>query len=357
MAWKYVISDLNGRSLGEPRAFEREAHFGVNQVATAGFRIRANDALWDTIAGGTSNLKIYNSAGALVFYGPVITDEESGSSGQGAEGTTVKCSAADASWIFQKRFIGRDNAAVGQVFAATDAIQIVAQCLALINADEATGITLGNVNTAVPQSVTYLWKRMADIVAELSQLDSSYEYSLRYVDAAAGSATAPTVYLDLLSQIGSDRTATVSLDYGTGRRNCQAYSRVRTKDTLATDVWAIGGSSTLVSNASDAGARASYKRHEDVLTVSDITNATLLTALAAANVAVRKQPRTVVSLTPFTKTGPKYGVDYSHGDTVMANVVAFNRSRFSGRVRIWTVDISIDELGNERATTNLTAAS
>ena len=64
---------------------------------------------------------------------------------------------------------------------------------------------------------------------------------------------------------------------------------------------------------------------------------------------MRSKPQSVITLTPFTKTGPKYGVDYVVGDYVAARVVIHNQVRVSGVCRIWGAQIQIDELGNEQA--------
>ena len=446
---KFVAADLTGRSTGEPRAWDRAVSFGVSKMATASFTIRDSDALWDQIIAGEAMLKIFDSADQLCFYGPIIADEEE-AQGQGAK---VRVTAADLSFRLTRRFFGKTG--TGVTYTTTDSGAIAYSALAAVNAEEATGIAQGNQDAFLARTVTYSWKRMSDALNELGAIAGSYEWGLRYVDG-----TAPTVALDLRSQMGLLRTgslldaptsptATASasggslasatyyykitafgetgetvgsaevsaavtgpngsvaltwicpgavsyrvyrgtssggqntyyasptckftdtgasgtagsppststaineplfLEYGTGKKNCKAYQRARTIDLLATDVYVLGGGSTQFASASDALARSAYRRHEDVVNLSDLTVSSLLSAMAAAHVAVRNAPRSLVSLTPHSHLAPKFGVDWQIGDVVMARAVVNRKVRVNGAARIWGADIAVDNFGNEQPT-------
>lgn len=353
-AWKFVVTDLAGRAIGEPTAFDKRVSVGVSKTATAAFRINSTDSLWDQVAGGSSMLRVFDSGGNDALYGPIIADEESGD--QNGK-ITVQFTAADLTWRFAKRYVGRDTTGIGVVETGVDAGQIAYDGLNLINADEATGVTTGIKDSFVPYTATFLWKRYLDLLSELGAIAGSYEWALRYTNV--GAQVAPTAQLDLKAALGTDRTrgsSAVFFEYGTGSKaNCKAYSRTRTIDQLASDVWVLGGASTLVTSASDPGRP--YKRHEDVITYGDIVSASLLDALAAAHVAIRKQPRIVATLTPFPSLTPKYGVDYMLGDLVNARIDAGGKSRLSGPVRVWGADIAIDEFGMEQPTLTLAPSS
>lgn len=342
----FVVCDLAGRALGEPRAYERSLSVGISRPATAGFRIRADDPLWEQIAAGGAMLKVYDSADVLRFYGPIISDEEE-ASGQGSK---VRANAADLSWRLSKRLIGKDVTAqpVGVTYTAQDSGTIAYNILAAANADEATGITVGTKDTFVARTITYLWKPALTAISELGAISGSYEWALRYTDG-----TPPTVQLDLPARLGQDRSATVFLEYGTGKRNCKGYRKVRSIEQLVTDIWVRGAGTNLIVNAFDAAARTAYRRHEDIVDYSDITVTALLDALAAAHIAIRNKPRELVELTPFAKNAPRYGVDWNVGDSVSARVMIRNNVRVNGTVRAWGADIAVDELGNEQPTLKL----
>jgi hypothetical protein len=338
--WIFVVADNHGVSLGELRAYERTFQPGVSKTATAGVRLRQDDELWSLVAAGDTTLKVYNTAGLLQLWGPIVADEEQA---DGA-GATVKVTAADLSWELARRYVGKDTTGRGLIYTNQDSGVIAFDILAQLNAEHATGITAGQTGTYVHRDVTYLWKRALDALSELGASAGSYEWILRYVDGSP-----PSVFLDLVGIVGGDRTTTVFLEYGTGKRNCKSYGRVRTIDQQATRVWALGAGSTQAVQAYDDAAEAAYSaRREDVLSFGDIGSIALLDSLAAAHVAVRKDPRQLVSLTAFAKSAPKYGVDYTVGDRVSARVVVNNVIRVAGAVRVWNASIAIDELGNEQ---------
>jgi hypothetical protein len=319
-SWRYVVTDLDGNALGEPFATGRSVSFGISQTATASFTIRSDDPLWDEIADDETMLKVYDSTNTLRFYGPCVADEEGGS----GQGSSVRVTASDLSWRLGKRFVGKDPTGVGLKYTSTDVGAIASNVLSRVNTDAPTGITLGTVGTFFSLTTTYLWKPALAAITELGSLAGSYEWTLRYVDG-----TPPTVYLDLIAQLGSDSSSNVFFEYGTGLNNCQAYTRLRTRDRLATHVWALGSGSTLTAAASDAAAAASHRsRYEDVLSYGDITIPALLDALAAAHVSVRAQPRKVFSVTPFV-TGPVFGDDYELGDRVTCRIIANDSIRGS----------------------------
>jgi hypothetical protein len=338
-AWKFVVCDPTGVRLGEPRGYARNlANIGPSKTQNASFRIRADDPLWSTIAAGDTMLKVYNSAEDLCFYGPIVTDEET-AQGQGA---SVQVTAADLSWNLLTRFTGKDVTGVGVKHTAKDSGQIVFDDLQTINLEQATGVVPGTKETFTTRTVTYLWKRFMDELAELGAIAGSYEWELRYEDA-----TPPRVYLDLKSSIGTDRSAELFLEYGTGKSNCAGYSRSRTVEKRATRVWALGtGTPTVSALAFDTVAEP-FGRWEDVLNFGNITDAALLDGLAAAHVAIRKQARKTVNLTPFPKRAPRYGVDWFGGDLLTARVVINEQARVNGTARIWGAAVTIDELGGE----------
>jgi hypothetical protein len=344
--WKFVITDGTGVRIGEPRAYVRTlANIGPSRTAAASFRIRADDPLWSAIAADETKLKVYNSAEQLCFYGPVLTDEET-AEGQGA---TVTVTAADMSIEFLSRYTGKDTTGVGTKHTAKDSGQIVFDDLQTINVNEqATGIVPGTKETFTTRTVTYLWKRFMDELAELGAIAGSYEWELRYVDGAP-----PAVYLDLKALVGSDRSHDLFLEYGTGKANCARYKRVRTREKKATRVWALGSGTPTISALAFDAAYETTGRWEDVLSLGDVTDAAMLDALAAAHVAIRKRPRTVVELTPFPKKAPRYGVDWFSGDRCTARAVVNGQARVSGVARIWGATITIDEQGGEKPTLQL----
>jgi len=336
--WRFVITDLDGAPLGEPHAFDRQIDLAISSPSTASFRIRTDDPMWAAIADSEAMLKVYDATTKLRHYGPIVSDEETGS----GQGGSVKVNSADLMWRLGYRYVGKDPAGVGMVETATDSGAIANAVLAAVNADMPTGITPGTTGTFVGQDVTYLWKKALDAIAELGSIDGSYEWALRYTDGQP-----PAVQLDLAATTGTDKSATVFFEYGTGKRNCSGYSRIRDRSQLATHVWALSGGSTIVAAASDEVAAAGLRsRYEDVLTFSDITVDTLLDSLAIAHVRIRSAAKRVYALTPFPSLAPVYGRDYVVGDRVTCRIVGeTGLVRLNGSVRVWGVTVSINDAG------------
>jgi hypothetical protein len=340
--YTFVLTDLDGVPIGEPRATARSGSFGVSKPATAGWRLRTDDDLWDDVADGETMLKIYAPAPynyLVIYYGPIITDEESA---QG-QGSSVQITSADLSWRLGKRLVGKDPAGVGAVYTSTTTSTIAHALLALANADGATGITQGYAaGTFVSTSTKYLWKPVLDAIMELGGLAGSYEWFLSYPD----DNRPPTVELNFDEEMGFDNSPNVHFEYGTGKSNCKAYSRIRDRGRLATHVWALGAGTQLTAAASDAAAATALRsRYEDMVAYPDLSVTSLLDALALAHVAIRKQPRIVVSVTP-NLDGPQYPSDYGLGDYVTVRIVTQGSIRVDGLARVWGVDWTQDETGN-----------
>lgn len=339
--WRFVICDMAGNAIGEPRATQRTFNAGISKTSTASFRLRSDDQLWGAVTADTTMLKVYDSGQVLRYYGRTVSGEEVGD----GSGATVQVQSADLTWRLGKRYWGKDLAnGVGAEYINVDSGQIVFEMLAGLNTQTvSTGIQPGVRQVFVPRTVTYLWKRALDVLSELGSISSSYEWQLRYSDGAP-----PSVYLDLLLQVGNDVTTQVFLEYGTGLKNCMGYSRTKTSDTQATRVYALGAGSSFSVEAYDTGSEG-YERLEDVLSLGDIATPSLLDALAAYHVAVRKHPREMIKLTPFPKTSPRYGTNFVVGDYATARVKVDDSVRVNGVVRIWDAAITITDAGDEQA--------
>jgi len=337
--WRFVLTDPLGVAVGEPLATGRQYEPGVSQTETAQFRVRTDTSVWAAIQAGEVMLKIYDSGGSLLYFGEVITDELTGS-GQGA---TVAVSSADLSWRLQKRLVGKDFDGVGVEHIDKDSGQIVFDSLDAINLEQPTGIQKGNKDPFVVRTITLLWKPMLQLLSELGSIESSYEWTPRYVDG-----TPPDVFLDLKTRVGVDRSATVFFEYGMGKSNCQEFRRVRSMETSATRVYVLGTGQTVVAEAYDSGAEE-FRRLEEQLSFGDITTPSMVDALAAAHVAYRARPRVIATFTPFPKLAPIYGQQWTVGDYVTARATISNVLVTDGIARVWGASISLDELGNEIA--------
>jgi hypothetical protein len=362
-SWRYVLCDSAGLAVDELLAFDRSLSVGVSKVATAGFRLRSDDSLWGTVNPGVSMLKIYNSAGVLVFYGPVITAEEVGSGG-GA--VTTKYTAADLMWRLGKRIIGAVPSPLGGELDYLEALYdvafintdsgVIAHSLLQTESGMRSGVSPGLRESFVPRTITFRAQKILDAITELGAIAGSYEWALRYSDL---STAAPNTFLDLEAQLGGDLSSTVFFEYGLGKNNCSGYTRSVSVENLANQMILEGptsdGTQRTLSSA-DAASQTTYGLYQDYLAFGAVTAPLgiapndLLLDLALAHIAARKSPREVVQLTPFPLLSPRFLVDWHIGDVVTARVAVGTHLQVDGQARIWGADISIGENGNETPT-------
>jgi hypothetical protein len=148
------------------------------------------------------------------------------------------------------------------------------------------------------------------------------------------------------SAIGTSKPEVV-FEYG-GNKAIRSYRRVLSREGLLNQAVSLSqnfptdADTRVVTDEVSILARGLF---EEVIT-SDIGDASLREALAAAHVAVRKDPRQIVTFEP-SQTAPVFGTDYIVGDTVTARATALGTVRFNGLFRVYGVEISIDENGRE----------
>ena len=346
-AWRFDLCDSSGEPIGELRRSSATRFIeGVSRPSTAVGELRGDSPFFGLLESGLYRVKVTDPAGKVRHYGPILTDNESGSAGKVPR--TSWASIDLVGWRLRKRFHGKKAATTDPDVTHTnvDSGLIVENVLAALNAEAATGITMGTRGTFVARTISYAWKRALDLLGELAAIDGSFEWRSRYVDGKP-----PTVYLDLLETIGQNRED-VYFEYGTGKKNCVAYSILRDANDLATDLYATG--SGALATASDAAARAVYGRTEELITPSDVSVSSLLGALATAHLAVRKQPRRTLTLTlGRTSRTPAYGVEWDYGDVVNARVEAMGKPRVDGFIRVWNVEVGFSDDGVETITPTL----
>jgi hypothetical protein len=161
------------------------------------------------------------------------------------------------------------------------------------------------------------------------------------------------VYFDTLTALGSNKTASQfwELIPLSGKSNVKTAKYTEDATECANSITVMGSNNKL-SNSVDASSISTYNlQMGDVLSAADISDQAMLDGLVQASLAVRKQPRILVDAQPPQGSiGPLYGVDYVVGDTVTVRIVVpeLNAVLVNGAVRIWGVDITVDEWGNEQ---------
>lgn len=356
--WTFELCDANGVGQGKfTQAASRVYSPRVIATHTATVKIPQTEPLYGTVTDGQSRIRVFDSTGTLRMFGPMISRDEEG----GPDGLVyATLNFADQAWEFTKRIVNHNP--VFPLFEKNTSVdQIAFACLNAANTDRATGIVTGNVTGSFPiRNIQVQLSNLAGVIQQLSALQGSFEWMLRYADVAAPYSGAPTIYLDLATATGADRHATIFLEYNTGRNNVQTYKRTVGIDTACNWIAVYGGANPSIQNSGPIVATAfdstsmttNNSRWEDTVTVGDIVDQNMLQDLANAHIAIRKNPRTIVDLTvnPLSNSCPIYGTDYTVGDKFTARCVVGSTTTVNGTARMWGVDISIDDNGVETPT-------
>lgn len=143
----------------------------------------------------------------------------------------------------------------------------------------------------------------------------------------------------------------VVFGYRFGPENVAQFNRQIDGSTLANFGIATGGVYT-PQGYPDEESQGYYGPFEEVYSLSDAKSLDVLRAYAVGEIALKRNPRQLYSITPFNWTAensvPEPFVDYDLGDQV--GFVAYQEPRISinQQVRIFGISVSIDAEGNEK---------
>lgn len=147
---------------------------------------------------------------------------------------------------------------------------------------------------------------------------------------------------------------TVVFGFQWGPENIQQFNRQIDGSTVVNYQLVTGGSATTPQGVDDPASLASYGLIEATTSLSDLIGAnanSIMAAYAMGEIAVRKQPRQIFSITPFQWYSggavPEPFVDYNIGDQVRFVARRKPRINIDQQVRIFGMQIGIDDEGNE----------
>lgn len=378
MSWSFVVTDLMGVPLGElTRASQRKVLLPHLRLPTASCTIPLEDPLASWITNTDCLLKCYrkNSTGVttLAFVGPVVSAEENGSSA----GNTLAMTAAGPFWRLTKRIIPQSKVAAGVNFGSAVSPVILGQAaqdiLYFVNQDNYTGITnYTQAATTTGWAGTWWNKNAAEGIAELAAGLNTFEFAVAPTEptSVGGVGGWPQIGLLITGQnIGQSRPDAI-FEYGTTRANISEYKRAISRDGLLTNAiisvqgWPnsippggvlpysqlqrVGGGTTIFAPAAPMSADITARGlFEEVVDDAGVLDDTTRAYMADYQVAVRKQPREVITFTPAPNASPEPFVHYTVGDTVRARAIVSGTLRFDALFRVWGLGFDIDENGTE----------
>jgi hypothetical protein len=161
--------------------------------------------------------------------------------------------------------------------------------------------------------------------------------------APAGSRKVKIATLDILQNVGAVKPEVV-FEFTEDEQNVRTAKRVIDRKSITNWAYSLGTGDDLsvVSSKNDASILARGLRERVI--ASDLQDSGLRKALMDGHVARRAKARRVLNFEP-APGGPVYGVDYVEGDTVTARSYLYGKLRFNGLVRVYGIDVTIDDEG------------
>lgn len=152
--------------------------------------------------------------------------------------------------------------------------------------------------------------------------------------------------------IGTDKTTTI-FEAGGGNRGIKAWRHQISRDLINRAISLPSDISTADVRQADDSLSQQARGLFEAVTPSDVGDAGMRQAWVNAQVEAKATPQHQVTFDP-SSTAPTFGTDYEVGDTVTARGIYAGTSRFNGTVRVFKVEISIDEQGVETVSPVLT---
>lgn len=362
MAFEYVLSDLAGSKVSElPGASEKKCvPRPVGTMGTASVKVPLDHPDADFLLEADALLRVYDTGITRlepIFHGRLVTAEEAATAD--ARGT-VACTFADAYWMTLRRLIGKsaEGYSIGAATAPVDIGTIIADIVDLANAEDPSGLRMGDAEAS---SSTYVegWQ-YAPAGAKIAELGATLDgpdWQVRAIEYDGGYYGE----LDVRPSVGGLMPNAV-FEYGEGG-NVKSYRRGVSLEGTANRVFHLPAQAAgevapaSVIEREDAASQAARGLMEDVVS-ADLTVDGLRAKLLEHHIAVRHGPRQTITFEPAADVGgnvPRFGRDFDNGDIIPFRATytytqedqapAVTRKRIDGLFRIYQTEISVDDVG------------
>lgn len=240
--------------------------------------------------------------GTLRFHGKIGTGQAISSKAAG-----VNAPAADPWYDLMARTLQAD-----ETYTSEDAGAIAVASLATENARGTTGLVAGTVATTVPRTITFTaGTSRADLVAQLSQLDQGFGFSVDPVDGVAGTRAALNIYATMVRNVRDG----IRFEFGAGTKaNCTDFEEqiAAPRNRVIATGQALPDGTRPQAVAEDTASQAEYGLWEYVVSLNTTDSAVLA---AHAQAELRPDPITSYTMTA-NPDAPLLCRDFDVGDVV-----------------------------------------
>lgn len=392
--WTLVLCDLRGRPIGELRAKARALSFPLNGIPSGSLKLRLDNPFADQILSTDALVKAYEDDTLKGVYD--IASAEEVVQGTADDGVAVVLAAPWARMA--SRMIGKND--TGVTVSSADRGRIAQGVVALTNADDYSGIDIGDFEASAPDTAgPWYFKTIAEANGELSGALDGYDWDVTPVEpqvvytppgtprlfqlapswwpaglpwlgggeteaSSPNPANKPTVGQFNTYAVKGFFRANAIFEYGTGRHNVRSYRRPVDRTKMLNRGWSLPQgfpdvqvASTII-ESEDTDAIATRGLYEG-LVAGDLVVDELRQALVTEHVRIRSAPRQLILFESHIEDPdnpgrvPRFGVDYDVGDVVPARAKVNGVVRFDAYLRIYGVDLAISDEGTATPTLQL----
>jgi hypothetical protein len=363
--WTMVLTNLSGVVINEVRqAVDRKVVISLNKPSTAAFTIRPDNPLLSDLFSDDTLLKVYQGT-TLRFHGNVISSELS--TQEDGSAPTVKVNAADPAWKLSRRLSGLS---AGGTKYEGDKAKSSRKIINELNAQSGhetnphTGIKLlAESEYSAGGSGTYVagpYKTSLSCINDLANGFDGFDWYMNPLEGETATVSKWTTTLlatyEAQEVIGGASNAV--FEHGYGQHNVRKLTYLRDLAGLANKAYHLPDEGftegATVKEAADVPSLEHRGRYEAIADGYGLTDSTLRQNWVDEVVRVRKNPRFVVSMTldvdDLTGRVPRFGTDFSLGDLVIARSVINETTMFDGQVRVYQVQVDLNDNGTGTVT-------
>lgn len=341
MAWTYILTKSDGTKIGEVRnATERSTTLAINRVSTASFSVAASNSLLFNLFNEDTLLQVWEDSN-LRFYGYVLTPELA--TGESTQPLTVKVNAASPVWRLTRRILGQSK---GGTAYTGDKAENTKTMIDELNAIAETGIKTQTTKSG--STGTYTAGPYKEALTCINDLAHGFDGFDWYVSPLSGAEPKLGLY-EASATFGTERSTV--FEYGWGQKNIRQMTFLRDISNLTNKAFHLPEDleKGTVLSKEDAASKAAHGYFEEVTEGFGLVDETLRNKWLEEVIRVKKNPRFVVGMTLDIQDGtgrvPKLGTDFWLGDFVQARAVVENVTLFNGKVRVYQVNVTLDDNG------------
>lgn len=364
--WHYVLTDMKGVRIGEIlNATERKYRANLSAYSTASFQVRKDNAVLPYLFSSEEDylLQVYQGS-TLKMFGPIITSNYVMNEGQPP---SVAVSAVDPAWRMVNRYYF--EAATGVTPSAAAKAKVANDLVEFQNNRTGTGVTslgiISGASLAAGGTGTYKAETGISLYTHFQNLAQGFDGFDWYIEPnASPTVVSNSLYMPIIGNIRyanvvGESKPLVTFEHGVGKRNMRALNFLSDQTTrgniivnvseLGTEATAANPNPYIALGDVSATGWGRFGLYEQMAELSGVNNVAMRFKYVEEALAVRKNKRQVLSMTSdiddHTGRVPAFGIDYGLGDTVMANAVVEGSTLFSGLVRVYAVEVSLNDAG------------